>query len=141
MSVVDILKARARLRAKPQPITVKPEPITVDDVRQVFGVIDGPVVERSCKYCGDNPHARIVQSTWPDGRLTLICHSCGREWEAKPTRVTRTRAVRIHPLKAVEGKRGGVFCCNCYRPMSVSIVNGGYDWHCEKCAIVWRYRQ
>jgi hypothetical protein len=107
----------------------------------VFGVFDRPVVERSCEYCGDNPHAKIVPCTWPDGRSTLVCHSCGREWEAKPIRINGTRRAQIHPLKKLEGRRGGVFCRNCYRPMSVSIVNGGYDWHCGECAIVWRYRQ
>jgi hypothetical protein len=39
-----------------------------------------------------------------------------------------------------QGKRGGVFCRGCYRPMAFSVVNAGYDWHCASCGIVWRYR-
>jgi len=38
------------------------------------------------------------------------------------------------------GKRGGVLCRSCYRAMEFSALNGGYDWHCGRCGIVWRFR-
>ena len=140
MGIVDLLKARAQLREKSKP----KRGITIADVFQVFPSArivpkDEP---RFClqSTCVDNPHAKIVLCKWPDGKQTLVCHACGREFGGKSGRIMIKEGERIHPLKKLEGGRGGVFCRSCYRPMTVSIVNGGYDWSCEPCAIVWRYR-
>jgi hypothetical protein len=64
------------------------------------------------------------------------------------TRNANSRAAWTRPLTRKEigaivkrqGKRGGVFCRGCYRPMEFSVVNAGYDWHCAGCGTVWRYR-
>jgi hypothetical protein len=57
--------------------------------------------------------------------------------------VACTRPLTRKEIKAIverQGKRGGVFCRSCYRPMNFSVVNAGYDWHCASCETVWRYR-
>jgi hypothetical protein len=46
----------------------------------------------------------------------------------------------LKTVKRLQGKKGGVFCRSCYCPMQISIVNSGYDWYCDGCGIVWRYR-
>src|SRR5262249_3439347 len=119
----------------------KPEPITIADVFQVFpGARIVPADQpKTCPDCGDSPHAKIVPCKWPD-REILICHECGRELDGKSVRVSAIKRDCVHPLMKLVGKRGGVFCRKCHRPMMVSIVNGGYDWNCEPCGIVWRYR-
>ena len=145
MSEENILKKALAILNRQAAICPEPKKgITVADVLEVFeGARIVPAGEpKSCPHCGDNPHAKIVPCKWPDGKQTLICHACGREWNKEKflTRIKIGARLRVHPLKALEGKRGGVFCRGCYRPMSVSIVNGGYDWSCEPCAMVWRYR-
>lgn len=66
------------------------------------------------------------------------------DWTKNATEVgTSTRPLSARELKTVrslQGKRGGVLCRNCYRPMKFSAVNGGYDWHCDPCGLAWRSR-
>jgi hypothetical protein len=55
-------------------------------------------------------------------------------WTWKPN------AGDLKRIKSSEGRRGAVFCRGCFRSMRVGIVNGGYDWFCDGCGVVWRYR-
>jgi hypothetical protein len=46
-----------------------------------------------CKHCSKSKelegapawrrHGKIVPRTWPDGRVELGCHYCGRPWEGR----------------------------------------------------------
>ena len=49
-------------------------------------------------------------------------------------------AHQISAIRSQQGKRGGVFCRRCYRPMQFSAINGGYDWYCSVCGVASRYR-
>jgi RNase P subunit RPR2 len=107
-----------------------------------------PSPENACKDC----RGKLIEARWPDANVTVQCHGCGRD---PNTRHAARRPLRASPhvapaadptpddsRKAIasQGKRGGVFCRNCYRPMQVTIVAGGYNWACSDCAVVWRYR-
>ena len=141
----------------------KPKGITVADVLAVFPGAKAilPTVEdltkpHKCEHCnggskdkkqkGDNnKHARIVKRTWPNGKWDWMCHACGSA--AQKTKNKRTpgfqpeRVARddLSVMKALEGKRGGVFCRGCFCPMAFEAVGGGfYGWRCEPCGITWR---
>jgi len=69
------------------------------------------------------------------------CRQLAREYESPKAPVVLPWTPSERELKKMKAlcKRGAVFCRGCYRRMQLSIVNGGFDWHCEDCKLVWRY--
>jgi hypothetical protein len=58
-----------------------------------------------------------------------------------PAPISASDELRItRAVKLTEGRRGGVFCRKCYRPMRLQIVDGGYDWQCGDCVVLWEFR-
>jgi hypothetical protein len=124
--------------------------ITLADVLRVFGgKVIFPTKEdmtkpETCDHCAGSEYAGVIKRAWPDGRWDWGCHACGRslggDGVERVAKIKPSAKERAHPLKALEGKRGGVFCRSCHLPMPVSILDGGYDWSCKGCAITWRYR-
>ena len=97
VSTGDTVHVQGRAAATPQREAAVPpnlssptgqkNDVTATDILRVFGggriiAIDKPL---SCSHCsGKNVPkwrrgGKIIEARWPDGRVTMQCHFCGRE--------------------------------------------------------------